>query len=144
MKERSFDQKQFQACPDDFDIIKVTTFTAGAKLKKDMIVYIVAVDADNSGLPAGSVPTATILIKDDIVLKGNDSVKLVGYRRNYSAIQLVTKPTFANDETSVVVAGVGKNMSLFNTVEQPIYVFGYFNRIQIPSTSTDTIIIAYK
>lgn len=68
----------------------------------------------------------------------------MGYRRNYSAIQLVTKPTFANDETSVVVAGVGKNMSLFNTVEQPIYVFGYFNRIQIPPTSTDTIIIAYK
>lgn len=144
MHERSIDRKMFQSCPDDFDIIKVDLFTAGARLQKGMIVKVVAVDSGSSGLPAGVAANMIVLISKDTVLRGSDSATLLGYRRDYSAIQFVTQPTFANDTTSVVVAGVGKNMSVFNNVTQSLVIHGWFNQIQIPESSTDTIIIAYR
>lgn len=144
MKERSLDQKILQAHPDTFDIIKVTDFIADAKLEKGMIVFVVTVDAEESGLPDGTTADAVILISEETTLLGDDAVKLIGYKRNYSAIQFATQPTFASDLTSVIVAGDGKDMSLFNSVTQPITVYGYFNKIQIPTDSTDTVIVAYR
>lgn len=144
MKERSLDQKIFQAYPDDFDIIKVTAMTAGATLEKGMIVHIVAIDADKSGLPEDFEVDHTYVIAEPTTLVEDDSVKLLGYKRDYSAILLATQPTFANDLTSVIVNGEGKNMSLFNSVASPITVPGYFNRIQLPEASTTTVIVAYR
>jgi hypothetical protein len=144
MEERSLDQKLFQAHPDTFDIIKVTAMTAGAVLEKGMIVHIVAIDADKSGLPESFEVDHNYVISEPTTLVEDDSVKLLGYKRNYSAIQFATQPTFANDLTSVIVAGKGKNMSLFNSVTSPITVPGYFNQIQIPEGSATTVIVAYR
>lgn len=144
MKTRSLDLKNLMSYPDGFDVIKVTTLIADAVLETGMIVSVTVVDADESALPVGTEAEDVITITEETILVGDDAVKLIGYERDYSCIMFANQPTFANDVTSVIVAGEGKNMSVFNAITDPITIMGYFNKIQIPVTSTDMIVVAYK
>jgi len=144
METRHFDLKQLMSYPDGFDIIKVTALIADAVLEPGMIVSVTAIDAKNSGLPEGTQAEDVITITERTTLLGNDAVNLIGYKRSYSGIMFVNQPTFANDITSVIVAGEGKNMSVFNTITEPLTIMGYFQKVQIPLLSTDMILIAYK
>lgn len=144
MKTRSLDLKNLMSYPDGFDIIKVTTLIADAVLEIGMIVSVTVVDADESALPAGTEAEDVITITEETILVGDDAVKLIGYERDYSCIMFANQPTFANDITSVIVAGEGKNMSVFNAIIEPLMIMGYFQKVQIPLLSTDMILIAYK
>lgn len=143
-KTRPMDVKQLMSYPDDFDIIKVTTLDADDVLMPGMIVSVVAVDADNSALPEGTLVNDVLEITDEITLVEDDEVLLIGYNQIYSAIHIVNQPTFANDLTSIIVGEEGKNLSVFNAITSQFIIYGYFTKIQIPKTSTDMILIAYK
>ena len=139
---RAKDVKELQSYPDDFDIIKVTTFTtAGDVIKSGSIISVTTRDAE-SDLPIaqGSIGTLT----SDVTLVGDDEVVLIGYLQNYVGIDILNQPTFANDLTSIIINGSGKNMSYLNGIETPMSILGFFNKIQIPITSTDMVLIAYK
>lgn len=144
MKTRSLDLKNLMSYPDGFDVIKVTNLIADAKLEIGMIVAVTAVDAEESGLPEGTQALDVITITEETTLLGNDAVSLVGFQRIYSGIQIMNKPTFSDNITDIVVAGEGKNLSVLNAITTVFMLFGYFQKVQIPVTSTDMIVIAYK
>lgn len=139
---RSIDVRQMMSFPDDFDIIKVQQFnTAGDVLEAGSVISVTSLGA-SSDVPIAAGSTG--VLADAVMLKSGDNVTLLGYRRNYSALLLVTQPTFGNNETDVIVAGNGKNLSVLNTVGCQITIMGFFNQIAIPAASTSTVLIAYK
>lgn len=139
---RSFDQKILESHPDNFDIIKVVTVTGAGTVVKAGSIISVTTKHGSSNLPIaqGSVGT----LASDVTLVGTDAVVLLGYKRNYAGIQMLNQPTFANDLTSVIVSGEGKNMSHLNIIDTPFEILGYFQKIQIPITSTAMVLIAYR
>jgi len=141
MRTRTYDEKLLSQIPDNFDIIKVTIYTtAGDIIKAGSIIKVTTKDAGSNLLLAQGT---TGIVEIDTELVGTDEIILLGYKQNYSKIT-VFKPTFANDVTSILVCDEGKNMSLVNALPDGSTIEGNFNQIQIPSTSTDTIIIAYR
>lgn len=143
MAERDINQKKYQSMPDDFDIIKVTQYnTAGDVIPQGSIIYVTAKAAENSEIPFAATETGTLT--SDITLITGDNVTVVGYQRNYAGIQLITECVFANNLTSVIVNGAGKNMSLLNDAPAGTLIMGAFQKVTIPRTSTDSVLIAYR
>ena len=143
MAERDINQKEYQSMPDDFDIIKVTEHsTAGDVIPQGAVIHVVTKAAVNSKIPFSASATGTLT--SDIALVAGDKVKLLGYKRNYSGIELITECVFANDLTSVIVNGSGKNMSEINIASAGTLIMGAFQKVTIPITSTDSVLIAYR
>lgn len=143
MAGRDKNQKEYQSMPDDFDIIKVKQYnTAGDIIPQGAVIYVAAKAAQNSKIPFNASATGTLT--SDIVLIAGDDISIVGYQRNYAGIQLITKCVFADDLTSVIVNGAGKNMSNLNDVSAGTLIMGAFQKVTIPRTSTDSVLIAYR
>lgn len=143
MAERDKTQKEYQSMPDDFDIIKVKQYnTAGDIVPQGAVIYVTAKAAQNSEIPFNASETGTLT--SDIELIAGDDISIVGYQRNYSGIQLITECVFADDLTSVIVNGSGKNMSDTNSAPAGTLIMGAFQKVTIPITSTDSILIAYR
>lgn len=143
--ERSLSQKEYQSYPDNFDIIKVTTTgasAAGTVIKDGTIFILEAKGADSNFTQTAGVTIYTA--EKDYVMVAGDNVTILGYKRNYCGIEILNKPTFANDITSVMVGENGKNLSALNSIETPMSILGNFTKIQLPSTSTDMVILAYR
>jgi hypothetical protein len=144
---RSLDEKTYQSYPDDFDIIKVKTTgtsAAGEVIKKNTIFICVA-KGTPSGFPDDITAGATIYTADqEYTMKTGDNVTILGYKRNYVGIEILNQPTFADDVTSIMVNNVGKNLSDLNDIDTAMSILANFTKIQIPATSTDMIILAYK
>jgi len=143
MAERDINQKEYQSMPDDFDIIKVKQYkTAGNIIPQGAVIHVVTKAAVNSKIPFSDSATGTLT--SDIALVTGDKVKLLGYKRNYSGIELITECVFADDLTSVIVNGAGKNMSNLNDASAGTLIMGAFQKVTIPITSTDSVLIAYR
>lgn len=141
---RSVDSKVFESYPDDHDVIKVTTTgtNAAGTIIEIGRVFIVVANGANSTLPTAG---ATILTaSQNYTMVAGDNVTLLGWDRKYTAIQ-VFNATFANNSTDFVVNGNGKNYFGLNTyIQSGTFIFGNFQRVSIPSTSTSMVIIAYR
>lgn len=131
-----------QSYPEDFDIIATQNFTAGDVLEHGMVVYVTAKDNTASALPADASLNQNYVISQETTLAAGDAVTLVGYQRSYIGIDMAKDAQFNNDSTSVIVNGHGKNMSVLNGSTG--IVWGTFDKVVIPATATDTIIIAYR
>jgi hypothetical protein len=143
MAERDINQKKYQSMPDDFDIIKVKQYnTAGDIIPQGAVIYVAAKAVANSEIPFDATVTGTLT--SNIVLIAGDDISIVGYQRNYSGIELITECVFANDLTSVIVNGSGKNMSDVNDAPAGTLIMGAFQKVTIPTTSTDSVLIAYR
>jgi hypothetical protein len=143
MAERDINQKKYQSMPDDFDIIKVKQYnTAGDIIPQGAVIYVAAKAVANSEIPFNASATGTLT--SDIVLVAGDDISVVGYQRNYAGIELITECVFANDLTSVIVNGSGKNMSDVNDAPAGTLIMGAFQKVTIPTTSTDSVLIAYR
>ena len=143
MAERDINQKKYQSMPDDFDIIKVKQYkTAGDIIPQGAVIYVAAKAAANSKIPFDASATGTLT--SDIALIAGDDISIVGYQRNYAGIQLITECVFADDLTSVIINGAGKNMSDFNDASAGTLIMGAFQKVTIPRTSTDSVLIAYR
>lgn len=141
-KTRSFDVKQYQSMPDDFDIIKVQQLnTAGDIIEQGSIIYVTS-KADGSDIPINTGNYGKI--NNTIILKDGDNIFLVGYQKNYAGILTITDCDFADDNTSVMINNIGKNMSLLNSLAAGITILGAFTKVSIPKESTNSILIAYK
>jgi hypothetical protein len=144
--ERPFEIKQLQSYPDDFDIIKVITTgtSATGRVIRAGTIFILVAKGTPSGFTALTAGATIYTATQNYTMKAGDNVTLLGYEQNYTAIMVMNQPTFANDETSVIIAGAGKNLSHLNTLTNQFTILGFFQRIQIPATSTTMIVIAYK
>lgn len=143
MAERDKAQKEYQSMPDDFDIIKVTRYnTAGDIIPQGAVIYVATKAVDDSEIPFDAL--ATGVLTSDITLLETEDVKVVGYQRNYAGIQLITECVFADDLTSVIVNDSGKNMSDINNAPAGTLIMGAFQKVTIPTTSTDSVLIAYR
>ena len=143
MAGRDKNQKEYQSMPDDFDTIKVKQYnTAGDIIPQGAVIYVTAKAAQNSEIPFNASETGTLT--SDIELITGDDISIVGYQRNYSGIQLITECVFADDLTSVIVNGSGKNMSDINSASAGTLIMGAFQKVTIPITSTDSVLIAYR
>lgn len=143
MAERDKTQKEYQSMPDDFDIIKVTQYnTAGTVIPQGSVIYVTTKAVEGSEIPFIATETGTLT--SDITLITGDNVTVVGYQRNYAGIKLIKKCAFANNLTSVIVNGAGKNMSLLNDADAGTEIMGAFQKVTIPTTSTDSVLIAYR
>jgi hypothetical protein len=143
MAGRDKNQKEYQSMPDDFDIIKVKQYnTAGDIIPQGAVIYVTNKAVANSEIPFDNSATGTLT--SDIALIAGDDISIVGYQRNYSGIQLITECVFANDLTSVIVNGAGKNMSGVNDASAGTLIMGAFQKVTIPRTSTDSVLIAYR
>ena len=143
MAERAKDQKEYQSMPDDFDIIKVKQYkTAGDVIPQGAVIYVTTKAAEDSEIPFAALATGTLT--SNIALIAGDDISIVGYQRNYAGIQLITECVFADDLTSVIVNGAGKNMSDLNNASAGTLIMGAFQKVTIPTTSTDSVLIAYR
>ncbi|MDY0387410.1 MAG: hypothetical protein RBT65_09845 [Methanolobus sp.] len=143
MAERNINQKKYQSMPDDFDIIKVKQYnTADDIIPQGAVIYVAAKATENSEIPFDELATGTLT--SDITLIAGDDISIVGYQRNYAGIELITECVFANDLTSVIVNGAGKNMSDVNDAPAGTLIMGAFQKVTIPTTSTDSVLIAYR
>jgi len=143
MAERDINQKKYQSMPDDFDIIKVKQYnTAGDIIPQGSVIYVTTKAAEDSEIPFDALATGTLT--SNITLIAGDNISIVGYQRNYSGIELITECVFANDLTSVIVNGAGKNMSLLNNAPAGTLIMGAFQKVTIPTSSTDSVLIAYR
>ena len=143
MAGRDKNQKEYQSMPDDFDIIKVKQYnTAGDIIPQGAVIYVTSKAAQNSEIPFNASESGTLT--SDIELIAGDDISIVGYQRNYSGIQLITECVFADDLTSVIVNGAGKNMSDINSASAGTLIMGAFQKVTIPITSTDSVLIAYR
>lgn len=143
MAERDKTQKEYQSMPDDFDIIKVTQYnTAGDVIPQGSVIYVTTKAAEDSEIPFDEAATGTLT--SDVTLLETEDVTVVGYQRSYSGIQLITECVFANNLTSVIVNGAGKNMSLLNDSPAGTLIMGAFQKVTIPASSTDSVLIAYR
>ena len=143
MAERDKNQKEYQSMPDDFDIIKVKQYnTAGDVIPQGSVIYVTTKAVEDSEIPFAEAATGTLT--SDITLLENEDVTVVGYQRNYAGIQLITECVFADDLTSVIVNGAGKNMSYLNDTAAGTLIMGAFQKVTIPTTSTDSVLIAYR
>lgn len=141
-KTRSFDVKRYQSMPDDFDIIKVQQLnTAGDIIEQGSIIYVTSKAAD-SDIPINTGDYGKI--NNTIILKTGDDIFLVGYQKNYAGIQTITNCDFADDNTSVMINNIGKNMSLLNTLQAGMTILAAFTKVSIPKESTNSILIAYR
>lgn len=143
MAERDKTQKEYQSMPDDFDIIKVTQYnTAGDVIPQGSVIYVTTKADEDSEIPFAANETGTLT--SDVTLLETEDVTVVGYQRSYSGIQLITECVFANNLTSVIVNGAGKNMSLLNDAPTGTLIMGAFQKVTIPTSSTDSVLIAYR
>ena len=143
MAGRDKNQKEYQSMPDDFDIIKVKQYdTAGDIIPQGAVIYVTNKAVANSEIPFDAEATGTLT--SNIALIAGDDISIVGYQRNYAGIQLITECVFADDLTSVIVNGAGKNMSNLNDVSAGTLIMGAFQKVTIPRTSTDSVLIAYR
>lgn len=143
MAGRDKNQKEYQSMPDDFDIIKVKQYdAAGDVIPQGAVIYVTAKAAEDSEIPFAALATGTLT--SNIALIAGDDISIVGYQRNYAGIQLITECVFANDLTSVIVNGAGKNMSGVNDASAGTLIMGAFQKVTIPRTSTDSVLIAYR
>lgn len=143
MAERDKTQKEYQSMPDDFDIIKVTQYnTAGDVIPQGSVIYVTTKAVEGSEIPFAADETGTLT--SDVTLLETEDVTVVGYQRSYSGIQFITECVFANNLTSVIVNGAGKNMSLLNDAPAGTLIMGAFQKVTIPTSSTDSVLIAYR
>lgn len=143
MAERDKAQKEYQSMPDDFDILKVTQYnTAGDVIPQGSVIYVTTKAVEGSEIPFAATQTGTLT--SDVTLLETEDVTVVGYQRSYSGIQLITECVFANNLTSVIVNGAGKNMSLLNDAPAGTLIMGAFQKVTIPTSSTDSVLIAYR
>lgn len=143
MAERDKTQKEYQSMPDDFDILKVTQYnTAGDVIPQGSVIYVTTKAVEDSEIPFAATETGTLT--SDVTLLETEDVTVVGYQRSYSGIQLITECVFANNLTSVIVNGAGKNMSLLNDAPAGTLIMGAFQKVTIPTSSTDSVLIAYR
>lgn len=143
MAERDKTQKEYQSMPDDFDILKVTQYnTAGDVIPQGSVIYVTTKAVEGSEIPFAANETGTLT--SDVTLLETEDVTVVGYQRSYSGIQLITECVFANNLTSVIVNGAGKNMSLLNDAPTGTLIMGAFQKVTIPTSSTDSVLIAYR
>lgn len=143
MAERDINQKKYQSMPDDFDIIKVKQYnTAGDVIPQGSVIYVTTKAVEDSEIPFAATETGTLT--SDVTLLETEDVTVVGYQRSYSGIQFITECVFANNLTSVIVNGAGKNMSLLNDAPAGTLIMGAFQKVTIPTSSTDSVLIAYR
>jgi len=143
---RVFDAKVAQSYPDNFDIIKVITTgtSATGTIIKQGTIFLLVAKGTPSGFTALTAGDTVYTASVDYTMKAGDNVTILGYERNYSCIVLLNQPTFANNTTSIIVANEGKNLSSLNTLTNQVSILGFFQKIQLPSTSTSMIILAYR
>lgn len=141
--KRSTDEKIIQSYPDDFAIIKVTALTtAGDKIPQNSVYTSDANAAEDSALPTAGATLHTAM--SDITLVDGDEATIVGMVGRFPGIEIY-ECAFGDNTTDIVVNSKGKNLSVFNDLwENGKFVYGLFERIVIPSTATDMIILAYK
>ena len=139
---RAIDEKTIQSYPDSFEIIKVTALTNAGDVIPQNSIYVSDKNGTTSALPTKG-ETKHVAIAP-ITLKDGDEATIVGMVGRFPAIE-VYNPAFADNSTDVVVNGEGKNLSVFNSLwDDGKLIYGLFEKIVIPTTETDMIILAYR